>query len=183
MDMISLAESIASCTLCDLSQSRTSAVPGEGPTEAEIFLVGEAPGRDEDATGRPFVGRAGKLLDRALDDAGIKRSQAFITSVVKCRPPKNRRPNKREMQTCLPYLRQQIQLVNPKVICLMGNVASSALLGKQGITALRGQVFEGRYLVTYHPAAVLRNPNRWEEFVSDLKIAKDFRPGKPDKLG
>jgi DNA polymerase len=176
MDMNSLFDQIVSCTLCDLSQSRTRAVPGEGPVGAGIFLVGEAPGRDEDATGRPFVGRAGKLLDRALCEAGRERSQAFITSVVKCRPPKNRRPNKREMITCLPYLRQQIELVSPRIICLMGNVASSALLGKQGITALRGQVFEGRYLVTYHPAAVLRNPNRWEEFVSDLKRAKDFRP-------
>jgi uracil-DNA glycosylase family 4 len=174
MDMNSLAEKIVSCTLCDLSLSRTHAVPGEGPAGAKIFLVGEAPGRDEDATGRPFVGRAGKLLDRALYEAGIRRSEVFITSVVKCRPPDNRRPNRSEMQTCLPYLRRQIQLVDPRIICLMGNVASAALLGKQGVTALRGRVFEDRYLITYHPAAVLRNPNRWEEFVSDLRTAKEL---------
>jgi len=174
MDLESLGSKISSCTLCELSCSRTYAVPGEGPKGARIFLVGEAPGAEEDASGRPFVGRAGRLLDKALAEAGIKRSEIFITSVVKCRPPDNRRPKKREMESCLPYLRRQIELVGPAVICLMGNVASGAVLGRQGIASLRGKIVEDRYLITFHPAAVLRNRNHWENFVSDLRLLKRF---------
>lgn len=160
------------CPLCDLSLSRTLAVPGEGPCPAEIMLVGEAPGKEEDLSGRPFVGRAGRLLDRALEQAGIARSEVFITSVVKCRPPKNRKPKRPEIEACHPYLAAQMKLIRPSVVCLMGNVASSAVIGKQGITAIHGQFFHDRFLVTYHPAAVLRNMTLMDALVSDLKKAK-----------
>ena len=160
---------ILSCQLCDLAIGRTKAVPGEGPFPSKIMLVGEAPGAEEDITGRPFVGRAGRLLDRSLDLAGIKRSEVFITSVVKCRPPENRKPTSIEIKSCHTYMQSQIDLIQPRVIGLMGNVAAKALLNIQGVTTLRGRVYQGRFLVTYHPAAVLRNKNLQSDFVSDLK--------------
>jgi uracil-DNA glycosylase len=144
-------------------------VPGSGPARAQIMLVGEAPGREEDLTGKPFVGRAGKLLDAALVQAGLKRANVFITSVIKCRPPQNRKPKKAEIDQCRPYLQAQIDILHPKIICLMGNTALLAILGRQGIKSLRGQIFQDRFLVTYHPAAVLRNRNLMNDFVSDLK--------------
>jgi len=170
-DITSLHRRICSCKLCDLSSGRTKAVPGEGPCPAKIMLIGEAPGREEDLTGRPFVGRAGRLLDRALFDAGLRRSEVFITSVVKCRPPKNRKPKHSEIAACHPYLEAQMKMLNPEVVCLMGNVAAQAILGMQGIAALRGRILHDRCLVTYHPAAVLRNKNLMDDFVSDLKKA------------
>ena len=169
-----LHSKISSCRLCDLALTRTKAVPGEGPCPARIMLVGEAPGADEDVTGRPFVGRAGRLLDRSLGLAGINRSEVFITSVVKCRPPLNRKPKSIEMESCHNYLQSQIDMIHPKVIGVMGNTAAGALLNLQGVTALRGRVLQGRFLVTYHPAAVLRNNHLQEAFVSDLKKIKEI---------
>jgi len=133
------------------------------------MLVGEAPGREEDLTGKPSVGRAGKLLDQALERAGLERANVFITSVIKCRPPENRKPKKSEIDQCRPYLQAQIEILCPKIICLMGNTALLAILGRQGIKALRGQILQDRFLVTYHPAAVLRNRNLMDLFVSDLE--------------
>ena len=170
---------ILSCQLCRLSKSRTIAVPGDGPRDAKIMLIGEAPGAEEDMTGRPFVGRAGRLLDKLLAEAGIVRSQVFITSVVKCRPPANRKPKGDEMEICTrTYLSPQMDLINPKVVCLMGNVASQAVIGKQGVTSIHGQVFNGRFLVTFHPAAVLRNMNLKEAFISDLLKASSLAEWK-----
>jgi len=178
LSLNSLDEEIRSCHKCPLARGRRKAVPGEGPERAEIFLVGEAPGREEDLAGRPFVGRAGSILDRCLDEAGIDRSEIFITSVVKCRPPDNRRPTKKEMEACRPYLEFQIELTRPKVVCLMGNVATRAVLNLEGVTSLRGRVFREIYLVTFHPAAVLRNGNLKEAFISDLLAAKDKADGR-----
>jgi uracil-DNA glycosylase family 4 len=172
MSLDDLHSRILSCQLCDLASGRTRAVPGEGPCPAPIMLVGEAPGADEDKTGRPFVGRCGKLLDRSLAQAGINRSEVFITSVVKCRPQKNRKPKNAEMDACRPYLQSQIEIVRPQVIGLMGNVAVSSLLKRQGVTTLHGQIFEEKFLVTFHPAAVLRNKNLQEDFIADLKKLK-----------
>jgi len=172
MDLDHLHEKIRVCQLCDLSLNRIKAVPGEGPCPVEIMLVGEAPGREEDLTGRPFVGRAGRLLDAALTEAGLKRFEVFITSVIKCRPPDNRKPKRYEIEACHPYLEAQMKMLGPRVVCLMGNVATQAVLGIQGVTSLRGQILQDRYLVTYHPAAVLRNGNLMKDFVSDLKKAK-----------
>jgi uracil-DNA glycosylase len=168
-DLSRLDQQICTCSLCPLSESRKRAVPGSGPALAQIMLVGEAPGRDEDLTGKPFVGRAGRLLDEALKQAGLERSKVFITSVIKCRPPKNRKPKKAEIDQCRPYLQAQIDILRPKIICLMGNTATMALIGQQGVTSLRGQILQDRFLVTYHPAAVLRNRNLMGQFVSDLK--------------
>jgi uracil-DNA glycosylase family 4 len=134
------------------------------------MLVGEAPGKQEDETGRPFAGRAGRLLTLALAEAGIDRSQAFITSVIKCRPPKNRKPKNGEVKACLPYLEDQMELVKPRAVGLMGNVATNAILGMDGVTNHHGQLFQGRYLVTFHPAAVLRNKNLMEIFIGDLRL-------------
>ncbi len=144
-------------------------MPGSGPASAEIMMVGEAPGREEDLIGKPFVGRAGRLLDEALEQAGIERQKVFITSVIKCRPPQNRKPKKAEIDQCRPYLQAQIEIIQPKIICLLGNTATLALIGRQGVTSLRGQISQDRFLVTYHPAAVLRNRNLFNDFVSDLK--------------
>jgi uracil-DNA glycosylase len=172
----SLDQQISSCRLCPLFQGRNRAVPGSGPAPAGVMLVGEAPGREEDLSGKPFVGRAGRLLDDALVLAGLQRSEVFITSVIKCRPPENRKPLKRETAMCLPYLEAQMEIVRPKIVCLMGNTAAAALLGQQGIAALRGRILEERFLVTYHPAAVLRNRNLMGEFVRDLAILKGIKP-------
>lgn len=173
---------ILSCQLCDLSLGRIRAVPGEGPCPAPIMLIGEAPGADEDKTGRPFVGRCGKLLDRSLSMAGIARSEIFITSIIKCRPQKNRKPKKPEIEACVPYLQSQIEIIEPRVIGLMGNVAVSSLLKRQGVTTLHGRVFEDRFLVTFHPAAVLRNKNLQEDFISDLKKIKEMALSRKELL-
>jgi uracil-DNA glycosylase family 4 len=179
MGLCTLNEKICACRLCDLSVGRTRAVPGAGPSPAEIMLIGEAPGKEEDLTGMPFMGRAGKLLDRALAKAGLYRSEVFITSTIKCRPPKNRKPKKREIDACKPYLDSQIEILHPKVVCLMGNTATLAVLGIQGVKSLRGQILQDIFLVTYHPAAVLRNRNLMEEFVSDLRKASETAKSSP----
>jgi uracil-DNA glycosylase family 4 len=172
MELDHLHEKIRVCQLCDLSSNRIKAVPGEGPCPVEIMMVGEAPGREEDLTGKPFVGRAGRLLDVALAEAGLKRSEVFITSVIKCRPPDNRKPKRYEIEACHPYLETQMKMLGPRIVCLMGNVATQAVLGIQGVTSLRGRILQDRFLVTYHPAAVLRNGNLMTDFVSDLRKAK-----------
>lgn len=175
MNLEDLRRRIISCPLCRLCESRTNAVPGEGPKDAKIMLIGEAPGAEEDRTGRPFVGRAGRLLDRLLAEAGIERSQVFITSVIKCRPPNNRKPKKDETGICVKtYLHPQMDLINPRVVCLMGNTASEAVIGKVGVTSIHGQVYDNRFLVTFHPAAILRNMSLKDSFVSDLKEAHNI---------
>ncbi len=173
-DLSSLHMQISQCRLCTLSESRNLTVPGSGPPSPRIMLVGEAPGREEDRKGLPFVGRAGRILDEALKQAGLERQEIFITSVIKCRPPQNRKPKKSEIKLCLPYLMHQIEILRPIIICLMGNTAASALLGQQGIASLRGQIWQDRFIVTYHPAAVLRNKNHMNEFVSDLRLADEM---------
>jgi uracil-DNA glycosylase len=174
-----LAREISVCPLCDLSLTRTRAVPGEGPSKVGIMFIGEAPGAEEDLTGRPFVGRAGKLLDKALAEAGISRSEVFITSVVKCRPPANRQPRSFEIRACAPYLTAQMNLLGPKMICLLGNVAAKAVIGKTGVNELHGLVLNDKFMVTFHPAAVLRNKDLREPMVSDLKkLASLVRPGQ-----
>jgi DNA polymerase len=167
VELKELNAAICTCQRCPLSMSRTKAVPGEGPTPSQLMLIGEAPGAEEDKLGRPFVGRAGVLMDRSLLKAGLKRQDLFITNVVKCRPPGNRKPKKEEIEACRPYLERQMEIVAPQIIALLGNVATNVLLGKRGVTTLHGKVF-GRFLVTYHPAAVIRNRNLEDAFLSDL---------------
>lgn len=151
----------ASCQACRLHQSRTKVVFGIGSPRAGLLVVGEAPGRDEDQSGEPFVGRSGKLLDRLLlEEIGITRGDCYIANVVKCRPPENRNPLPDEVASCRPYLDSQIELLSPSVILTLGNFASRALLASSaGVTTLRGRTYSlGDVVVvpTYHPAAALR---------------------------
>ncbi len=152
----------SSCTRCPLAAGRTHVVFGEGAADANLMIVGEAPGRDEDLQGRPFVGRSGQLLDRLLlEEAGLQRSQVYIANVVKCRPPGNRDPKPDEIEACRPYLQGQVQQIGPKVVLTLGNFSTRLLLDtKDGITKLRGRSYpwgDGAMLVpTFHPAAALR---------------------------
>ena len=162
-----VADEVRLCRECDLGLSRTNAVPGEGNPNARIMFVGEAPGADEDAQGRPFVGRAGKLLDKIITACGLKRSDVFIGNILKCRPPENRDPAAEEIISCLPYLQKQIEIINPEIIVALGAHATRTLLNtNKSIGQLRGQFHEyyaglGRppikLMPTYHTAYLLRN--------------------------
>jgi DNA polymerase len=151
-----LAAQIRVCTKCPLWESRTHAVPGDGKMNAKVLIIAEAPGREEDESGHPFVGSAGRYLDHVLEGTGLDRGDFFITNTVKCRPPKNRTPKSREVETCTSnYLFEQIELVDPKLIVLLGGVAAKKMLGVRSVNDARGRVIEqeGRkYLVGYHPA-------------------------------
>ncbi|HXQ27690.1 MAG TPA: uracil-DNA glycosylase [Gemmatimonadales bacterium] len=175
-DLEAVATLVHACTRCRLCEGRTHAVPGEGPTDARLVVVGEGPGRTEDETGRPFVGKAGELLTRILGAIQLPREQVFICNVVKCRPPENRPPLYDEIAACLPYLHRQIELLHPKLILAMGGTAAQTLLDtKQSLGALRNRVHRFRgfpVLVTYHPAALLRNPNWKRPTWDDVRIAR-----------
>jgi DNA polymerase len=156
-----LHETIKKCKLCPLHETRINAVPGEGPVTARVMFVGEAPGAREDETGRPFVGRSGELLTTMIQEIGLTRDQVFITSILKSRPPKNRTPKQAEVKACIPYLEKQIELINPKIVVLLGGVAISSLIGPWKLSEAHGKVFETderTYFMTYHPAAALRFP-------------------------
>jgi len=149
---------VVDCSLCKLSSSRKNAVPGDGQTRAKIFFVGEAPGKNEDEKGKPFVGFAGRILDEALQKAGIARSQVFITNIVKCRPPGNRKPEYDERVACRSYLDRQVSLIAPRIICILGATAYSSLLGGKSITQNRGKIIKRKgqkYFITIHPAAAI----------------------------
>jgi len=169
------AQQIRTCTRCRLHEGRVHAVPGEGPLDADVFLIGEAPGRDEDASGRPFVGAAGKILNKALAAARLPRDSVFVTNVVKCRPPANRGPRADELESCRPYLATQIAVVRPKVLVTLGSTALRGLLGKgPELKDIRGRaaVFEGIPVVpTYHPAAILYNRRLEASLRADLRKA------------
>lgn len=164
---------IRKCRKCRLWKTRKNAVPGEGNPNAEIMLVGQAPGRTEDATGRPFVGRAGKLLTELLAESGLKRNKVFITSVIKCFPPRNRIPKKDEIRACNPYIRKQIELIKPKTIVLLGNVAIKTVLGDAGkLDKIHGKKIVRKgitYIPTYHPAAGIRFPEIRRKIRMDFK--------------
>ncbi len=160
------------CSRCRLFATRKNAVPGEGPEKAELMFVGEGPGAEEDMTGRPFVGRAGRLLDQALEEADIRREDVYITNLVKCRPPDNRQPRDDEMDACHDFLRAQIEFVDPVIVCTLGATALMRVLGKRGISSYRGRIFRrlGRCVVpTFHPAGALRNPSLKPFFLTDVK--------------
>lgn len=170
-----LHQAIAACTLCPLSQTRTRTVPGEGPLRPKIMLVGEAPGRNEDESGRPFCGAAGKKLDMLLESAGLSRADVFITSVVKCRPPENRIPTLNEAHTCKKnYLFEQIKILQPKIIGLMGRTAISHVLENETIDLekMHGQIIERNgqgYAILYHPAAMIYNQKLRETMMNDFR--------------
>jgi uracil-DNA glycosylase len=159
LDLImQISDDVMRCTNCELCNSRKNAVPGEGSSSAKVVFIGEAPGRFEDVQGKPFVGAAGKILEAALVNANISRSQVFITNIVKCRPPGNRRPKRDEIIMCNDYLDKQISVINPQIVCILGATAYSSLLGGKEITLNRGKLLNinGRdYFLTIHPAAIL----------------------------
>lgn len=166
------------CTKCDLYKSRTQAVLGEGNPNSPIIFIGEAPGEEEDKQGRPFVGRAGQLLTKAIESAGYKRSDVYIANINKCRPPNNRTPTVEEQEACFPYLKRQIDIINPSVLCLLGATAYRGIFKKETkITKERGNTvdYKGKKVyVTYHPAYVLRNPKEESTFFEDIKKALDL---------
>lgn len=161
------------CRKCKLCQNRTNVVFGTGNKQSDLMFIGEGPGADEDKQGIPFVGRAGKLMNMAFEAIGLKREEVYIANIVKCRPPGNRNPEDDEATVCLNYLRNQVILVKPKIVVLLGSVALKNILGKEyGITASRGKWVEKRgiwYMPTWHPAALLRDENKKIDFIMDLK--------------
>ncbi len=167
-----VAKEVRVCKKCSLWKSRTKAVPGEGPSDAKVMLIGEGPGRNEDMLGRPFVGRAGRRLDALLKSAGVSRDEVFITNVVKCRPPRNRRPRRVEARTCHQYLKRQMEALNPSLVVLLGDTALKQFFPASGLSSAHGEVArrEGtRYLPTYHPASVIYNRSL------ERVVSKDFR--------
>ena len=183
MDWDALAEGVASCTRCTLAATRTRTVFGVGDRSARWFVVGEAPGADEDRQGEPFVGRAGQLLNSMLRGTGLAREQVFIANVLKCRPPGNRDPTPEEVRCCMPFLHRQIALVNPALILCVGRIAAQNLLGTATpIGKLRGAVhtlapFGIPVVVTYHPAYLLRSPGEKRKAWEDLKFAMGVARG------
>jgi uracil-DNA glycosylase len=175
---LKLRDQAMSCTACRLAETRTNVVFGVGDPDARLMLVGEAPGKNEDLQGEPFVGAAGKLLDELLGGIGITREQVYIANVLKCRPPGNRDPKPDEIDSCKGYLRQQIRMIHPEVVVTLGNFATKLLLPTEmGITRMRGQRFDwwlGATLIpTFHPAAALRGrPQVREQMQDDFALAK-----------
>lgn len=166
-----ISREVKTCSKCILSQSKKHTVPGEGPAQSEIMLIGEAPGFHENEQGRPFVGQAGKFLDELLESVGLKREEVFITNVVKCRPPGNRDPQEEELSSCEPYLEQQISAIDPLVIVTLGRFSMARYFKDARISRIHGQATwnQGRYIVPmYHPAAALHQPKLRPD------IQKDF---------
>jgi DNA polymerase len=167
-----IANDIKICKLCQLSNCRINAVPGEGGFRKRLMIIGEAPGFYEDQVGRPFIGAAGKILRKMLKKCGIDEEDVFITNIVKCRPPNNRQPKKDEKDRCIKYLEKQIELLQPKVICILGNVASSYLIDMKSLTQERGKIVKKdhrNYFITYHPAATIYNRQLFSTFENDIK--------------
>ena len=173
----SVLSDIEQCEGCDLCKTRTHVVPGEGNEHAALMFVGEGPGADEDRTGRPFVGRAGQLLDRMIAAMGLTREDVYIANVVKCRPPQNRAPEADEAAACMPYLRAQVGLIRPQIIVLLGASALGAVLGHEHrITKERGLWVERKgvaFMPTFHPAALLRDESKKRLVWEDLKKVRD----------
>jgi len=181
MNLEDLRVQVENCRKCGLWKTRRHPVLGEGNPKAEVVFIGEAPGREEDELGRPFVGAAGRLLNEVLSEIGIKRGEVYITNVVKCRPPGNRQPTKREIKACSPYLDRQISIIKPRIVVALGNTAASYILDRYNMRftsmeRMHGKAFrvgtmwgEMKILLTYHPAAALRNPNLRGVIKKDLE--------------
>ncbi len=165
------------CKKCRLHENRNEVVFGDGNPKADILIVGEGPGFNEDKQGKPFVGRAGQLLDKMLKAINLNRKEVYITNIVKCRPPDNRNPQESEIEKCLPYLRWQVKIIQPKIIVSLGSVSAKVLIDKNiKITKDRGKIVEKgniKFLPTYHPAYLLRNPNAKKDAWEDLKLISE----------
>jgi len=185
MDLETVKKNVIECTKCDLCKTRTHSVPGKGNFNSDVIFVGEAPGKNEDLKGEPFVGVAGKKLSLALENAGVTRDEVYITNTVKCRPPKNRVPSVLEREACQEYIQKEIEIIKPKIICVLGNTAFGSILGGNEITKFRGKV--GRkdgqlYFITIHPAATIYNQGLIEVLKEDIKklfeIIRELKNGK-----
>lgn len=172
---------LGDCQRCKLAPTRKTIVFGDGNPHAELVIVGEGPGADEDEQGLPFVGRAGKLLNRIMQTVGLKREEVYICNIVKCRPPGNRTPEKDEIDTCSPFLYRQIEAIKPRLVCCLGAPSARTLLGiKEGITKVRGQFYNfgsTKALATVHPAYVLRNPREEKILREDFEKIRDYLKG------
>jgi DNA polymerase len=181
-DLPAIRASLGDCRRCALGEKRTNLVFGVGNPSARLMFVGEAPGRDEDLKGEPFVGEAGQLLTRIVGAMGLTRNDVYICNVLKCRPPENRNPLPHEIETCSPYLRRQLDAIQPRIICCLGKFAAELLVGVKGtIGGLRGRVYRyqgSKLIVTYHPAACLRNPGYKRPVWEDMQLlAREYRAG------
>lgn len=184
----SIEEKIRHCQKCGLAKSRKNVVPGEGKVPSPVLLIGEAPGGSEDETGRPFCGKAGRVLDELLSTAGLKRQDIYIANILKCRPPGNRNPQPDEIQACHGYLDQQIDLVKPKIICCLGNFSTQYIMEKfglknkvQGISKIHGRVFIApvshgsiKIVPLYHPAVATYNANIMPILIQDFRMLKNI---------
>ena len=173
----SIKQSVIACRKCDLCKTRTNAVPGKGSFQSDVIFVGEAPGRNEDKNGEPFVGEAGKKLSIALQEANISRDEVYITNIVKCRPPSNRVPSTSEREECHEYLKEEIAIIKPKIICILGNTAFNSILGGSEITKFRGKIVQKNdqlYFLTIHPAATIYNQKLIDVLKRDIVKLFDF---------
>jgi DNA polymerase len=167
-----IKQQVTECTKCELSKTRNNSVPGKGNYKADVIFVGEAPGKNEDMEGEPFIGIAGKKLSIVLESAGITRDEVYITNIVKCRPPKNRVPTTTERDTCQNYLEKEIEIIKPKIICVLGNTAFNSLLNGKEIIKFRGKTVRKNnqlYFLTVHPAATIYNQKLISVLKKDMK--------------
>lgn len=180
--LLELEQKCRSCTRCALSRTRTNCVFGTGSPTADVMFVGEAPGAKEDESGIPFVGMAGKLLDKYLEAVGIERSQVYIANILKCRPPQNRDPLPEEQDACIEYLREQVRLIEPKIIVCLGRIAAMRLIKPDFLITKEHGVFftKNEYTLTavYHPAALLRDPAKKEAMYADMKTIASYIRGE-----
>ncbi len=179
LNLKDLMDTCMSCQKCGLASTRQNVAFGEGNLRAKIMFIGEGPGAEEDAQGRPFVGRAGRLLDKMLADTGLKREEVYIANIVKCRPPGNRVPTPEEAETCLPYLRNQVAIVRPKIIVCLGATAMTYCIDRtyKSIGPVRGKWFDRKgckMMATYHPAALLRDPRKLDVVMEDFRSMKNL---------
>ena len=180
---------VTQCTKCKLSETRNNSVPGKGNFKSDVIFVGEAPGKNEDMNGEPFIGIAGKKLTIALENTGITRDDVYITNIVKCRPPKNRVPTINERNTCKNYLEKEIDIIKPKIICILGNTAFNSLLDGKEIIKFRGKMVRKNnqlYFLTIHPAATIYNQKLINVLKRDMKklfrLIKELKNGKEIKI-
>ena len=177
--LTTIQKKIRLCQKCDLCITRKNAVPGKGNHNADVVFIGEAPGKNEDLYGEPFIGNAGKKLNDALENAGLTRSSVYITNIIKCRPPKNRIPNDVEKSMCNEYLKDEIAIINPKIICLLGNTPFYSILGGKEISKNHGKFISKdnrMYFVTFHPAATIYNQKLVNVFKNDIsKLVKKLQ--------
>ena len=180
-----IKQQVIECTKCELSKTRNNSVAGKGNFKSDVIFVGEAPGKNEDLKGEPFIGIAGKKLSMALESAGITRDEVYITNIVKCRPPNNRVPTTNERETCKDYLKKEIEIIKPKIICILGNTAFGSLLDGKEITKYRGKIVRKDnqlYFLTVHPAATIYNQKLIDVLKNDIeklfKLIKELNDSK-----